>query len=95
MDSVGGVDFTFGGGNLVLSSKTAEIGESRIEVPIPYDGDEVGIALDHRFFADMLKVLPQDKQISLDVEGPDTAAYCTTDDGYGYVIMPLSRDRRR
>lgn len=90
-----GVDFTFGGGNLVLSSKTAEIGESRIEVPIPYDGDEIGIALDHRFFADMLKVLPQDKQITLDVEGPDAAAYCTTDDGYGYVIMPLSRDRRR
>lgn len=90
-----GVDFTFGGGNLVLSSKTAEIGESRIEVPIPYDGEEVGIALDHRFFADMLKVLPQDKQITLDVEGPDAAAYCTTDDGYGYVIMPLARDRRR
>jgi len=23
----------------------------------------------------------------------DSAAVCNTDDGYGYVIMPLARDR--
>jgi len=90
-----GVDLTFGGGNLVLSSRTAEVGQSRIELPIAYDGAEVGISLDFRFFSDMLRVLSADKMITVDVEGPDGPAFCTTDDGYGYVIMPLSRDRKK
>lgn len=90
-----GVDFTFGNGNMVLSSRTAELGKSRIEMPIAYDGAEIGISLDHRFFADMLRVLPPDKQITLDIAGPDAAAYCVTDDAYGYVIMPLARDRKK
>jgi hypothetical protein len=50
--------------------------------------------LDHRFVADFLKVLQPDKTFTLDVENGEAAAYCETDDNYGYVIMPLSKDRR-
>jgi DNA polymerase-3 subunit beta len=93
-DESRGIDFTFGGGSLVLSSSTAEVGQTRIEMPVPYDGDELTITLDHRFVGDFLKVLGPDKEFVLDLESGEAAAYCETEDKYGYVIMPLSKDRR-
>ena len=89
-----GVDFTFRDGSLVLSNNTAEVGQSRIELPVAYDDEEITITLDHRYVADFLKVLQPDKSFTFDVENGEQAAYCQTDDKYGYVIMPLSRDRR-
>lgn len=89
-----GIDFTFKDGSLVLSNSTAEVGQSRIEMPVPFDNGELTITLDHRFVADFLKVLQPEKTFTLDVENGDQAAYCHTDDNYGYVIMPLSKDRR-
>lgn len=89
-----GIDFTFKDGSLVLSNSTAEVGQSRIEMPVPFDKDEMTITLDHRYVADFLKVLQPDKMFTLDVENGEAAAYCETDDNYGYVIMPLSKDRR-
>ena len=89
-----GIDFTFHNGSLVLSNNTAEVGQSRIEMPVPFDNEELTITLDHRFVADFLKVLQPEKTFTLDVENSEQAAYCHTDDNYGYVIMPLSKDRR-
>jgi DNA polymerase-3 subunit beta len=88
-----GVDFTFGHGTLVLSGQAAEVGQSRVELPISYDGEPVSITLDPRFVSDFLKVLEPEKPVVLDLQNADAAAVCTTDDGYGYVIMPLARDR--
>jgi DNA polymerase-3 subunit beta len=89
-----GIDFTFGKGSLVMENSTAEVGESRIEMPIPFDEDELTITLDHRYVADFLKVLQADKTFTFDIQNGEQAAYCHTDDNYGYVIMPLSKDRR-
>ncbi len=93
-DESRGIDFTFQEGSLILSSSTAEIGESRIEMPVPFDNESLTITLDHRYVADFLKVLQPEKTFILDVENGEAAAYCETDDNYGYVIMPLSKDRR-
>ena len=49
--------------------------------------------LDPRFMIDFLKVLEPEKTFTLDLQDSDSAAVCSTDDGYGYVIMPLARDR--
>jgi DNA polymerase-3 subunit beta len=88
-----GVDFTFGEGTLVLAGQTAEVGQSRVELPIAYAGAAISITLDPRFVIDFLKVLEPEKSFTIDLENGDAAAVCTTDDGYGYVIMPLARDR--
>jgi DNA polymerase-3 subunit beta len=93
-DESRGVDFTFNHGSLVMSNSTAEVGQSRIEMPVPFDADELTITLDHRYVADFLKVLQPDKTFTLDIESGDQAAYCSTEDNYGYVIMPLSKDRK-
>jgi len=88
-----GVDFTFGDGMLVLAGKAAEVGQSRIELPIGYNGDELTLTLDPRFVTDFLKVLDAEKTFTFEAKDGESAAVCKTDDGYGYVIMPLSRDR--
>jgi len=92
-DESRGVDFTFGEGMLVLSGKAAEVGQSRVELPIGYDGEQLTVTLDPRFVIDFLKVLDVDKTFCLEVKDAESAAVCSTDDGYGYVIMPLARDR--
>jgi DNA polymerase-3 subunit beta len=88
-----GVDFSFGDGTLVLAARAADAGQSRVEMPIGYDGPSVGIMLDPRFVNDFLKVLDLDRTITLDIKDSESAAVFLTDDGYGYVVMPLARDR--
>ena len=88
-----GIDFTFGDGSLVLSGKAADVGQSRVEAPISYSGGEITITLDPRFVVDFLKVLDAEKTFTIELKDGDSAAMCSTDDGYAYVIMPLARDR--
>jgi len=88
-----GIDFTFGGGLAVLAGRAAETGEARIELPISYDGQEVTVTLDPRFMIDFLKVLDPGSSFSLELQDAESAVVCSTEDGYGYVIMPLARDR--
>ncbi len=87
-----GIDFSFEAGTLVLSGRVAEVGQSRVELPIAYDGPAVSIMLDPRYLSDFLKVLDPEKVIAMELKDSESAAVCTTDDGYGYVIMPLARD---
>jgi DNA polymerase-3 subunit beta len=94
-DESRGLDFTFGDGSLVLSASTANLGQSRVEMPVPYTGEPLTITLDYRFVADFFKVLDLEKTFSLEVKDKEGAALFTTEDGYGYVVMPLSRDRDR
>jgi len=87
-----GIDFSFHAGTLVLSGRAAELGQSRVELPIGYDGPALSITLDPRYVSDFLKVLDPEKVITLELKDAESAAVCTTDDGYGYVIMPLARE---
>jgi DNA polymerase-3 subunit beta len=88
-----GIDFIFGEGNLVLQGTTANVGESRVELPIGYDGPPINLSMDHRYMGDFLRVLHPESVFTLNLVDKDSAALCFTDDGYGYVIMPLSRER--
>ncbi len=88
-----GVDFAFGGGKIVLAAHGAELGESHIELPIAYDGAEVSITLDPRYLNDFLKVLGPEQPFTIELRDAESAAICTTEDGYAYVVMPLARDQ--
>lgn len=92
-DDSRGIDFRLGNGSLVLSGQTAEVGRSRVDVPADYDGEEIVLSLDNRYVADFLKVLEGGSTFKLHVSDGDSAALCTTDDGYSYVLMPLARDQ--
>jgi len=92
-DESRGITFTFEEGRLSLAGKTAEVGQSRVELPIAYEGETVSLLLDHRYLSDFLKVLDPDKTFSFHIRDADSAALCTTDDGYSYVLMPLAQSR--
>jgi DNA polymerase-3 subunit beta len=87
-----GVDFAFESGRLVLSGRSAESGESRIEMPIEHAGETVRIKLDPRFMSEFLRVLDGATAVTVELTDAQSACVCRTDDGYGYVIMPLAAD---
>lgn len=88
-----GLDFEFGGGTLLLSAKTADLGQSRVEMPIEYDGEPIKMKLDHRFLSDFMKVLDPETKFTMDIVGPTASALLTTEDGYAYVVMPMALDK--
>ncbi len=65
-----GIDFTFGDGLLVLSGRAADVGQSRVELPIAYNGPKITITLDPRFVSDFLRVLDPEKTFTLELKDP-------------------------
>jgi DNA polymerase-3 subunit beta len=92
-DESRGVDFSFGDGKLTLSSKAADVGRSTVELPIAYEGKPVEITFDPRYLTDALKTLEPEVGIHAELIDHKSAAVFRTDDGYTYVVMPLTRDR--
>jgi DNA polymerase-3 subunit beta len=88
-----GVDFTFTNGTLRLSSQVADVGQSKIELPISYAGKDLTTTFDPRYIADFLKVLDPGTSVHFQLIDHESAAVLMTDDHYTYVIMPLSRDK--
>jgi DNA polymerase-3 subunit beta len=88
-----GVDFRFGSGLLRLTSQSADIGRSQIELPIAYDGKAVEITFDPRYLVDALKTLDDTTAITAELIDAKNAAVFKSDDHYTYVVMPLTRER--
>lgn len=84
-----GVDFIFENGKLELCASGAEVGESSVEIPIAFDGEKLSCRLDPKFVIDFLRVLEPEKNISVFLAS-DEPVYWKTDDGYEYVVMPIS-----
>lgn len=87
-----GLDLEFGGGTLLLTAKTADLGQSRVELAIDYDGEPIKIKLDYRYISDFLKVLEPDSKFKMDVVSSTAPALMSTEDGYAYVVMPMALD---
>jgi DNA polymerase-3 subunit beta len=88
-----GVDFEFGPGLLKLISREPSAGESVIELPISYEGEALTVTFDPRFIAEFLKVLEPEQPVRLGLTNSASAAVFRTEDGYTYIVMPLSRER--
>ncbi len=90
-----GVEFAFDQGSLVLTARTADWGQSKVELPIAYEGQAMKVILDPRFLIDFLKVLELEDTFQFRIKDPEGAVVCATEDGYGYVVMPLAPDQAR
>ena len=86
-----GIDFQFSNGSLILSGRTSNVGQSRVEFPIAYDGEPLQVTLDNRFVGDFLKVLEPENTFRIELGEAQEAVVFRTDDGYAYVVMPMSR----
>jgi len=72
---------------LVVSKSTPDIGESREEISIEYQGKEIAIGFNPTYLMDVLKNLQEDKaQFELsDTEKPGVIRI----DGYVYIVLPM------
>ena len=84
------VIFTFSKGKLTLQAEASETGRSKVEMPLDYDGKDLKINFDAHFMADMLRILPADTSLSLELVDPQTPALFRCGPEYLYVVMPLT-----
>ncbi len=92
-DESRGVGFTFDEGTLTLQSQFQSVGESKIAIPIDYNGEPLTITFDPKFMADVLRVLDSVTSFTMHLTDPDTQVVMRIGSGYTYVIMPLSRNQ--
>ena len=88
-----GVDFSFEEGVLKLTSQTADVGSSLVELPIRHEGKTVDITFDPRYLLDALKTLDDTTELTAELIDHKNAAVFRTNDRYTYIVMPLTRDR--
>jgi DNA polymerase-3 subunit beta len=83
------VAFGFSKGKLTLQSG-ARSGRSKVELALEYDANPLEINFNPAFLMDMLRVLPPDEILTLDlIDGGKPAVFrCGTD--YLYLVMPLT-----
>jgi DNA polymerase-3 subunit beta len=79
----------FEAGRLLMESRQAGAGQSRVEQPLPFAGEPVQIALNPRFLVEMLRACDPDATLQLELTGPDTAALFRAGADYQHVLMPL------
>lgn len=91
-DETRAVGMRFADNSCTLAARTADIGQSQVQIPVPYTDAAQTIQIDWRYMADMLKVLRPESSIELLLEGPTSPMVIETPDGGTYVIMPLAKD---
>jgi DNA polymerase-3 subunit beta len=85
------VIFSFAKKKLTLQARGAEAGRSKVELPLPdYDGKAIEIAFDPRFVTEMLRVLPEEAPLTLEIVDGNSPALFRSGPDYSYVVMPLS-----
>lgn len=87
-----GVDFAFGPGMLVLASKAATKGASRVAIPLNYDGQMAELTFDPSYLVQGLKALDEDALVTLELFGENCAVVLRAGQEWCYVVMPLTRD---
>jgi DNA polymerase III subunit beta len=90
-DESRGVDFAFGGDIAVLFSTAADVGQSKVELPLAFHGAAITLTLDVRYLLDMLRALPPEEEVRLEISGPKTAVVFRAE-GYHYAVQPLVRE---
>lgn len=83
------VRFQFAKKKLTLRAQGVETGQSRVELPIEYDGKGLEISFDPKFVVDMLRVLEPDTPLTLDMNDGSSPAVIRHEPSYLYVIVPL------
>jgi DNA polymerase III subunit beta len=82
--------FTFGGGKVVLFSKTQDVGEARAELPVDGQG-ELSIVFNPLYVLDFLKAQPKSvERVTLRFRDKNAARLFQGVKGNEYVLMPLT-----
>jgi DNA polymerase-3 subunit beta len=91
-ESDSGVVFVFEKGKLILQAQGREVGSSKIEIPISYDGTKKQTKIDPKYMTDVLKGMGTENDMAVflpkEKEGRDPIKMAAGD-GYVYIVMPM------
>lgn len=73
---------------LVISANTPDVGESRENINIPYEGKDIEVAFNPNYIVDVLKSI-EDQEIMLEVTDSVNPGIIRTGPEFLYVIMPM------
>lgn len=89
-DEVKKVIFKFGSKKLTLQAQGSVSGRSKVEILIEMDGPGVDVAFNPVFISDLLKVLPGDSEVLLELNDSASPAVFRYGEDYLYLVMPLT-----
>ncbi len=84
------VTFTFAANKLTLQAQGANTGRSKVEMPVEFDHKQIAINFNPKFLIDMLKVLPADADLLLEMVDGASPALFKYGGTYSYLVMPLT-----
>jgi DNA polymerase-3 subunit beta len=84
------VTFRFAKNKLTLQAQGAQTGRSKVELPIEYEAKGIDINFNPQYLIEMLKVLPPDAELTLDLIDPGSPALFRSGPNYSYLVMPLT-----
>jgi DNA polymerase-3 subunit beta len=84
------VNFKFAKHKLTLQAQGATAGRSKVELEIPYEAKPIDIGFNPQYLIEMLKVLPPDAELTLDLIDGNSPALYRSGAQYSYLVMPLT-----
>jgi DNA polymerase-3 subunit beta len=84
------VVFKFAKGKVTMQAQGATTGRSKVELPIEYEGKALDISFNPAFLIDMLRVLPPDEELVLEMTDGGSPALFKSGPAYSYLVMPLT-----
>lgn len=84
------VELVFRKKKLTLQAQGSATGRARVELPIEYGGEELKINFDASYLIDMLRILPADAPLTLEMADANSPALFRSGTDYVYLVMPLT-----
>ena len=84
------VVFKFGKGKVTLQAQGATTGRSKVELPVEFEGKSLDISFNPAFLIDMLRILPLDAELVLEMIDGNSPALFKSGPAYSYLVMPLT-----
>ncbi len=89
------ISFHFGGDACRLTTQAANIGESKIEVPVSIQGGkEVEIRFNPNYFIDAMRCVP-DEEVRMEYDDSDKPGTVRGRQNYRHLIMPLVAEKAK
>jgi DNA polymerase III subunit beta len=84
-----GVTMKFSGQELIITSRTPEMGEAEVRIPVEYSGEAMEVGFNPAFLVDAAKVIDA-QQFVFSFKGPSKPGLISEARLYTHVVMPVS-----
>ncbi len=84
------VAFRFGKHKLTLEAQGVNTGRSKVELPLAYEGKAMNLGFNPEWLTQMLKIVPPDAELTLDLIDADTPVLIHCGADYSYLVVPTA-----